>query len=64
MSRTNLQKAYNEWLLPLRILVTGITSENNSDHEQFGMDVMCGLNPVEFVLHRCIELVEENIKHI
>ncbi|KAK9699904.1 hypothetical protein RND81_08G203200 [Saponaria officinalis] len=62
ISRSNLQKAYNEWLLPLRNVVTAMISETKKDGEQLGFDIMCGLNPVEFVLYRCIELVEDSIK--
>lgn len=63
LSKSNLQKAYNEWLLPLRTLVTGIMAENTSDYDQFAVDTVCTLNPVELVLYRCIELVEEKLKH-
>lgn len=62
LSQNNLQKAYNEWFLPLRTLVTGIMGENKNDSDQLAVDTVCQLNPVEFVLYRCIELVEENLK--
>ncbi|XP_050216274.1 aberrant root formation protein 4 [Mercurialis annua] len=62
LSRNNLQKAYNEWLMPLRTLVTGIIAENKSEDDQFAIDTVCALNPVELVLYRCIELVEERLK--
>ncbi|KNA17138.1 hypothetical protein SOVF_082920 [Spinacia oleracea] len=63
LSRNKLEKVYNEWLLPLRTLVMSISAaENKNDNEQLAMDIMCGLNPLLFVTHRCIELVEENIK--
>ncbi|XWS72720.1 hypothetical protein CRYUN_Cryun02cG0064700 [Craigia yunnanensis] len=61
LSKNSLQKAYNEWLLPLRMLVTGIVAENKSD--QLAVETVCALNPVELVLYRCIELVEEKLKH-
>ncbi|XVE97367.1 hypothetical protein REPUB_Repub03eG0013700 [Reevesia pubescens] len=63
LSKDNLQKAYNEWFLPLRMLVTGIVAENKSDNDQLAVDTVCVLNPVELVLYRCIELVEEKLKH-
>ncbi|KAH7524583.1 hypothetical protein FEM48_Zijuj06G0134900 [Ziziphus jujuba var. spinosa] len=63
LSKSNLQKTYNEWLLPLRTLVTGIMAENKSDCDQLVVDIVCSLNPVELVLYRCIELVEEKLKH-
>ncbi|XVE71232.1 hypothetical protein DITRI_Ditri10aG0134300 [Diplodiscus trichospermus] len=63
LSKNNLQKAYNEWLLPLRTLVTGTLVENKSDNDQLAVDTVCALNPVELVLYRCIELVEEKLKH-
>ncbi|KAH9625296.1 hypothetical protein KSS87_009054 [Heliosperma pusillum] len=62
LSKSNLQKVYNEMLLPLRTVVTAVMSDTKSDGEQHGFDIMCGLNPVEFVLYRCIELVEDNLK--
>lgn len=62
LSKSNLQKAYNEWLLPLRTLVTGIMAENKSDYDEFAVDAVCTLNPIELVLYRCIELVEVNLK--
>ncbi|XAR71019.1 hypothetical protein NMG60_11028098 [Bertholletia excelsa] len=63
LSKNNLQKAYNEWLLPLRTLVTGIMAENQKDCDQLALDTICALNPIELVLYRCIELVEEKLKH-
>ena len=62
LSKNNLNKAYNEWLLPLRTLVTGIKAENENDYDQIVVDMVCAFNPVELVLYRCIELVEEKLK--
>ncbi|KAG5098602.1 hypothetical protein AAZX31_17G202600 [Glycine max] len=62
LSRNNLLKAYNEWLLPLRTLVTGIMAESHSDYDEFAVDTVCTLNPLELVLYRCIELVDEKLK--
>lgn len=62
VSKNNLQKAYNEWLLPLRTLVTGIAAENQ-DYDQLAEDTACALNPIELVLYRCLELVEEKLNH-
>lgn len=53
LSKDHLRKAYNEWLLPLRTLVSGIVAETAT----------YSFNPIELVLYRCIELVEENLKH-
>ncbi|KAI3687138.1 hypothetical protein L1987_80829 [Smallanthus sonchifolius] len=63
LSKNNLQKVYREWLEPLRALVSGVRAENQKDDNQLAFDTLCGLNPVEFVLYRCIELLEENLKH-
>ncbi|XP_015062332.1 aberrant root formation protein 4 [Solanum pennellii] len=63
LSKDMLQKAYNEWLLPLRTLATGVMAANQQDHDQLALDTMCALNPIELVLYRCIELVEDNLKH-
>ncbi|KAK4277216.1 hypothetical protein QN277_015241 [Acacia crassicarpa] len=62
VSRSSLQKVYNEWLLPLRTLVTGVVSKNQNDYDQLAVDTVCALNPLELVLYRCIELVEEKLK--
>ncbi|XLU62456.1 hypothetical protein S245_021665 [Arachis hypogaea] len=62
LSRSNLVKAYNEWLLPLGTLVSGIMTENKNDYDQLAVDTVCTLNPLELVLYRCIELVEEKLK--
>jgi glomulin len=59
-----LQKMYSEWLLPLRTLVTGIRSGNENGGSELADHLLCGLNPVLLVLYRCIELVEENTKHL
>ncbi|XP_004290927.1 PREDICTED: aberrant root formation protein 4 isoform X2 [Fragaria vesca subsp. vesca] len=62
LSRSNLQKAYNEWLLPLRTLVTVIVAKNKNESDELTVDTLCTFNPVELVLYRCIELVEEKLK--
>ncbi|KAK9141801.1 hypothetical protein Syun_011201 [Stephania yunnanensis] len=61
--KKTLQKAYTEWLLPLRTLVAGIEAENEKDDDQLAIDTICSLNPVQLVLYRCIELVEERLQH-
>ncbi|KAJ8533506.1 hypothetical protein K7X08_006830 [Anisodus acutangulus] len=63
LSKDTLQMAYNEWLLPLRTLVTGVVAENQQDHDHLASDTVCALNPIELVLYRCIELVEDNLKN-
>lgn len=62
LSKNKLQKAYNEWLLPLRRLLTGVMAENRNDSDELAIDTVCTLNLVELVLYRCIELVEEKLK--
>lgn len=62
--KENLQKVYNQWLLPLRTLVSGIEAQNRKDDSELASDVLCALNPIQLVLYRCIELVEENIGQI
>ncbi|CAM8966481.1 unnamed protein product [Rhodiola kirilowii] len=57
LSTTNLRTAYYEWLLPLRTLISAVKAD-----ESMSIDYICGLNPVELVLYRCIELVEEQWK--
>ncbi|KAK6161589.1 hypothetical protein DH2020_004970 [Rehmannia glutinosa] len=66
LSKDKLQKAYNEWLLPLRTLVTRTTVESHKgyDDQLTASDMICALNPIELVLYRCIELVEEKLKHL
>ncbi|KAJ4815798.1 hypothetical protein LUZ62_028364 [Rhynchospora pubera] len=58
-----LRKIYSEWLLPLRTLVTGIRADGENGGNELADHLMCGLNPVLLVLYRCIELVEESMKH-
>lgn len=55
--KSKLQKVYREWLEPLRSLVSGVSAGDNDGQ------LAIALNPLEFVLYRCIELVEENLKH-
>ncbi|KAL7596512.1 hypothetical protein Lser_V15G31305 [Lactuca serriola] len=55
--KSKLQKVYREWLEPLRSLVSGVNAGDNDGQ------LAIALNPLEFVLYRCIELVEENLKH-
>ncbi|XLU42078.1 hypothetical protein S245_036892 [Arachis hypogaea] len=47
LSRSNLVKAYNEWLHPFRTLVSGIMTENKDDYDQLVVDIVCTLNPLE-----------------
>ncbi|KAB2619016.1 aberrant root formation protein 4 [Pyrus ussuriensis x Pyrus communis] len=61
ISRSNLQKAYKGWLLPLRTQVTALMAETRNDYE-LPLDALCTLNPIELVLYRCIELVEDQLK--
>ncbi|KAL9271298.1 Aberrant root formation protein 4-like protein [Drosera capensis] len=61
-SRSSLEKAYKEWLLPLRTVVTGIVAQNDDDHDELVLCRICSLNPIEFVVYRCIELVEAQLK--
>ncbi|XP_042036973.1 aberrant root formation protein 4-like [Salvia splendens] len=60
LAKEKLQKVYKEWLLPLRVLVSGTMARSMKESD----DSMCALNPVELVLYRCIELVEEKLKHL
>ncbi|XP_072969687.1 aberrant root formation protein 4 isoform X1 [Typha angustifolia] len=57
-----LQKVYFDWLLPLRTLITGIQAETEKDADELSDCISCALNPVQLVLYRCIELVEESMK--
>ncbi|KAM1424824.1 hypothetical protein ACFX1X_017501 [Malus domestica] len=61
ISRSNLQKAYKGWLLPLLTQVTAMLAETRNDYE-LPLDALCTLNPIELVLYRCIELVEDQLK--
>lgn len=59
----SLQKAYSEWLMPLRTLISGILAENEKDGSELAESITCALSPLQLVLYRCIELVEESLKH-
>lgn len=39
-------------------------AENKSDYDELAVDTVCTLNPLELVLYRCIELVEEKLKQV
>lgn len=56
LSKEKLQKVMKEWLLPLRVLAERVKGDDDD------AITMCALNPVELVLYRCIELVEEKLK--
>ncbi|XP_073291818.1 aberrant root formation protein 4-like isoform X2 [Primulina huaijiensis] len=65
LSKDHLHKAFNEWLLPLRPLVSAVAAENRNGCDRHLLyDAICALNLVELVLYRCIELVEEELKHV
>uniref|UniRef100_A0A0A9BL53 Uncharacterized protein n=1 Tax=Arundo donax TaxID=35708 RepID=A0A0A9BL53_ARUDO len=57
-----LRKVHSEWLIPLRPIVAGVQSENEKADSENGNQIVCSLNPVQLVLYRCIELVEEKMK--
>ncbi|CAL1374981.1 unnamed protein product [Linum trigynum] len=55
--RKNLLRACNEWLVPLRTIVSSTMADPENDPDEVaGM-----LNPIELVLYHCIELVEQNL---
>lgn len=56
LSENMLRKAYSDWLLPLKTLIMRVQSENANE------DIICALAPIQLVLHRCIELVEEKLR--
>lgn len=60
--KETLHKVHSEWLIPLRPIVTGIQSENEKDDSEIANQIVCSVNPVQLVLYRCIELVEEKMK--
>lgn len=62
VSKTNLEKAHRDWLLPLRALVMSIMAENKTGCDQYAVDTVCAINPIELVMYRCIDLVEEKLK--
>ncbi|KAM0922327.1 hypothetical protein ACQ4PT_006261 [Festuca glaucescens] len=57
-----IRKVYTEWLIPLRPTVAGILSELEKDGSKDTNQIICLLNPVQLVLQRCTELVEEKMK--
>lgn len=63
LSNSCLRKVQSEWLLPLRVLVSGILAENVNDDSEFGSLTVSLLMPVMAVLTHCLELVEEGLKH-
>lgn len=63
LSTSSLKKVHTEWLLPLRVLVSGILAENVNDDSEFGPLTASLLTPVVPVLNHCLELVEDGLKH-
>lgn len=63
LSNSCLKKVHSEWLLPLRVLVSGILAENVNDNGEFGTLTVSLLTPVVAVLNHCLELVEDALKH-
>ena len=63
LSNSSLKKVHSEWLLPLRVLVSGILAENVNDDSEFGPLTASLLTPVVPVLNHCLELVEDGLKH-
>lgn len=63
LSKNKLQKVYSEWLEPLRALISGVTAEIQRGDDELPFDTECVFYPIGEVLYRCIELVEENLKH-
>ncbi|XP_020674855.1 aberrant root formation protein 4 [Dendrobium catenatum] len=63
LSEDSLRKAYSEWLMPLTTLISRILAENDQDDHELAESITCALAPVQLVLYRCIELVEESLKH-
>ncbi|WVZ70273.1 hypothetical protein U9M48_018950 [Paspalum notatum var. saurae] len=61
--KETLHKVRSEWLIPLRPIVARIQSENERDDSDIANQIVCSLNPVQLVLHRCIELVEQKMRN-
>ncbi|EPS58328.1 hypothetical protein M569_16488, partial [Genlisea aurea] len=60
LSDDTLERVYDEWLLPLRTLVAmAAQRHHDDDRDRIGSPVTSALSPVEMVVYRCIELVEE-----
>ncbi|TYG85680.1 hypothetical protein ES288_A13G074500v1 [Gossypium darwinii] len=60
-SKNNLQKAHNDWLLPLRMLVGGIAAANKNGIDQHAVDTVCALNlnsGVSFRYFMCKKVLE------
>ncbi|ESQ41057.1 hypothetical protein EUTSA_v10013026mg [Eutrema salsugineum] len=63
LSKKNLEKAYKEWLMPLRNVLSCSIANLEGDHgDESSLEVVCHLSRIESVLYRCIELVEEKLK--
>ncbi|CAN6459781.1 unnamed protein product [Victoria cruziana] len=61
--KSKLQKAYNEWFLPLCTLVSGIQAENAKDHSEIARGIESSLNLIQLVLYHCVELVEQCMRN-
>ncbi|CAK7353846.1 unnamed protein product [Dovyalis caffra] len=62
LSKKNLEKVLNEWLLPLRALVTGIMAENKDDHDPFAMDTNKNLAAIQITVEQLLREAREHQK--
>ncbi|XP_078438663.1 aberrant root formation protein isoform X2 [Wolffia australiana] len=62
VTASQLRKAYTDWLIPLRKLVTGLQVSTENEGGELNLHVECSFNPLQLVLYRCIELVENCLK--
>ncbi|KAL7145726.1 hypothetical protein ABFS83_07G106300 [Erythranthe nasuta] len=60
LSEEKLHEVYKECLVPLHTLVEA--EIENAKNVEVESGIACALNPVEFVLDRCIELVQHKLK--
>ncbi|KAH1073597.1 hypothetical protein J1N35_025925 [Gossypium stocksii] len=56
-SKNNLQKAHNDWLLPLQMLVGGIAAANKTDIDQHAVDTENISNPIMAEARACLQAI-------
>jgi hypothetical protein len=62
LSKASLMKAQTQWLLPLRELLGGIQSNLVVEVDEYAAGVGLGIDNLQCVLIRCLELTEDALK--
>lgn len=62
-SKSKLQEALSNWFMPLRGVIENLHRSANDDGSESSLCMLLDLDILKGVLYRCIELVEEALRH-